>query len=78
MGAHDTEEMLDACKQQAILDEREITALRTAFADLVDAIRLTQEYTQLPALEGWSWYDALTRHAPDVAEKLRSAWQETR
>lgn len=38
-----------------------------AIAELAQAIRLTREYVGeelLPAVEGWSWYDALRRHAP--------------
>lgn len=44
-----------------------------ATAELVEALRLTVEYVgteTLPAKPGWSWYDALVRHAPDVAERL--------
>jgi len=39
--------------------------------DLVEAIRLTVEYVgneTLPAKRGWSWFDALVKHAPDVAQ----------
>lgn len=39
----------------------------TAVAELAQALRLTREYVGeelLPAVEGWSWYDALRRHAP--------------
>ncbi|WP_327592485.1 hypothetical protein [Streptomyces chartreusis] len=38
-----------------------------AVAELAQALRLTREYVGdelLPAVEGWSWYDALRRHAP--------------
>jgi hypothetical protein len=38
-----------------------------AIAELAQAIRLTREYVGeelLPPIEGWSWYDALRRHAP--------------
>ncbi|MGW3511195.1 hypothetical protein [Streptomyces sp. NPDC000994] len=38
-----------------------------AAADLAQALRLTREYVgedMLPAVEGWSWFDALRRHAP--------------
>jgi hypothetical protein len=38
--------------------------------DLTEAIRLTVEYIgndRLPALEGWSWFDALTKYAPEKA-----------
>lgn len=55
-----------------------ITELRahheSIVADLCDAIRLTAEYANLPAVEGWSWYDALRKHAPDAAERARVAW----
>lgn len=39
-----------------------------AIRELAQAIRLTREYVgpeKLPALDGWSWYDALKRHAPE-------------
>ena len=42
-----------------------------AFYELTEAIRLTVEYVgmdTLPPIEGWSWYDALVKYAPDVAE----------
>jgi hypothetical protein len=38
-----------------------------AVAGLAQALRLTREYVGadlLPAVEGWSWYDALRRWAP--------------
>jgi hypothetical protein len=38
-----------------------------AVVELAQAIRLTREYVGeelLPPVEGWSWYDALRRHAP--------------
>lgn len=41
----------------------------TAIDELADAIRLTVEYVgndTLPAIEGWSWYDALKRHRPGL------------
>jgi hypothetical protein len=56
------------------LMERRTTTLReraemaeAAVAELAQALRLTREYVGedlLPAVEGWSWYDALRRHAP--------------
>lgn len=42
-----------------------------AAKDLTEAIRLTQEYVgpeTLPPIEGWSWYDALVKYAPEAAE----------
>ena len=38
--------------------------------ELTEALRLTAEYTGqgvLPAIEGWSWYDALVKYAPQKA-----------
>ena len=43
--------------------------LREENWDLINAIRLTQEYSQLPAVEGWSWYDALNKYAPALLTK---------
>ncbi|MFE1082460.1 hypothetical protein [Brevibacterium sediminis] len=45
----------------------------TAIDDLAHAIRLTVEYVGndlLPAKEGWSWYDALKRHRPELVEEF--------
>lgn len=47
----------------------EVLALREANRDLADALRLTQEYVggeTLPAVEGWGWFDALSKHAPEM------------
>lgn len=44
-----------------------------AVAELVEAIRLTVEYLgteTLPPVEGWSWYDALRKYAPHLAESF--------
>ena len=44
-----------------------------AIEELTEAIRFTVEYigtAALPAVEGWSWYDALTKYAPDKARAL--------
>lgn len=41
--------------------------------ELTEAIRLTVEYTGndiLPAIEGWSWFDALVKYAPKVAQSF--------
>lgn len=37
--------------------------------DLAEALRLTQEYVgpeTLPAVAGWSWFDALSKYHPDL------------
>lgn len=44
---------------------------------LLEAIRLTQEYAQLPAVEGWSWYDAYRELRPDDARRLQREWEAT-
>jgi len=61
---------------QAIAEQRERELKRVgearqqaegAVQELAQAIRLTREYVGedvLPAIEGWSWYDALCRWAP--------------
>lgn len=44
--------------------------LKRANWDLIQAIRLTQEYSQLPAVKGWEWYDALEKHSPETLAHL--------
>ena len=44
--------------------------LKLANKELIRAIRLTQEYIQLPAVDGWSWYDALKKYAPELLPEL--------
>jgi len=41
----------------------------------LEAIRLTQEYAQLPCIDGWSWWDCYRQHRPEDAERLRREWQ---
>lgn len=43
--------------------------------ELLEAIRKTQEYIQLPALEGWTWYNAYRKYRPKDAERLRVEWE---
>jgi hypothetical protein len=46
---------------------RTLEEAEAAIAELAQALRLTREYVGeelLPPAEGWSWYDALRRHAP--------------
>lgn len=41
--------------------------------DLAMALVKTREYvypTTLPAREGWDWYDAMKKHAPDILEQV--------
>lgn len=55
-----------------------VNAQQEAISDLVEAIRLTVEYTGtdvLPPLPGWSYYDALKKHAPDIAEYFEKQHQ---
>ena len=52
-----------------------VSSSNDAVADLVEALRLTVEYVGLevlPPLAGWSWFDALQRHAPEVAEHFEA------
>lgn len=44
---------------------------------LLEAIRLTQEYAQLPALPGWSWFDIYRELRPDDAERLHREWERS-
>lgn len=42
-----------------------------AIEELTEALRLTVEYVgleMLPPLEGWSYYDALVKYAPEKAQ----------
>lgn len=52
-----------------------LASAETAKRELIEAIRLTQEYTSLPALEGWTWYDVLRKHDPDLAFYLKKQWE---
>ena len=45
-----------------------------AVHELCEAIRFTVEYIgtdRLPPVEGWSWYDALVKYAPEDAAEFR-------
>lgn len=59
---------INGARARAARAEDECGALNTAVHDLARALRLTQEYVGddlLPPIEGWEWYDALKRHAPE-------------
>lgn len=49
--------------------------MRRAKRELIQAIIWTQEYVQMSAIEGWSWYDVLRKYAPRDAERLRREWE---
>lgn len=52
---------------------REAKRLHQEKQELVRALRLTHEYVgldTLPAVPGWDWYDALSRHAPEYVASL--------
>jgi hypothetical protein len=58
----------------------ELEQAKTAVAELAQAIRLTREYVGeelLPPVEGWSWYDALRRHAPHELTTVDGTEQPT-
>ena len=45
--------------------------------ELVNALVWSAEYAGLPAAEGWSWYDALQKHAPSALEGFCPRDKET-
>ncbi|WP_261862409.1 hypothetical protein, partial [Mycobacterium montefiorense] len=48
----------------------------TAVHELCEAIRLTVEYVgpkTLPAIDGWLWFDALVKYAPETAQVFMQA-----
>lgn len=54
--------------------------MQLSIAELTEAIRLTVEYVgleTLPPIEGWSWYDALVKYSPNVAERFRELFGES-
>ena len=57
-----------------LVPESEVGGTPGAIDDLTDAIRLTVEYVgndTLPAIEGWSWYDALMKYRPKLAQEFK-------
>lgn len=46
-----------------------------AVEELLEAIRLTQEYAQFPCLPGWDWWDAYIKHRPNDAARLYHEWR---
>lgn len=58
-------------------DVDNVSSEEDAVLELCNAIRLSVEYVgtkTLPPIEGWSWYDALKKHAPEMAQELRNTW----
>ena len=58
------------------LNER-IDQLTHCSQELVDALVWSAQYAGLPAAEGWSWYDALKKHAPAALEGFYPRDEET-
>jgi hypothetical protein len=52
----------------ALLDERRKSE------EALEAIRFTQEYAQLPAIDGWSWWDVYRKYRPEDAVRLHHEW----
>lgn len=44
----------------------------------LEAIRLTQEYAQLPCVDGWSWWDFYRKHRPEDAARLKQEYEAYR
>lgn len=57
-------------------DRQLVPPLTPAEMDLATALRLTAEYAMLPALPGWSWYDALRRWVPAELAGYPAAYAE--
>ena len=57
------------------LCENDPATLRAQVEAALEAIRLTQEYVQLPCVDGWSWWDFYRTHRPEDAERLRREWE---
>lgn len=63
---------LEAANLRTERDAAQQEAAR-AIHRLTEALRLTVEYVgqgALPAIEGWSWWDAMVEYAPDVAAQM--------
>lgn len=63
-------------EQVVQLNER-IDQLTHCSQELVNALVSSAEYAGLPASEGWSWYDALKKHAPAALEVFCPRDEET-
>lgn len=65
-----------ALKENAERQYRE-KQLTECAQELVNALVWSAEYAGLPAAEGWSWYDALKKHAPSALEGFYPRDEET-
>ncbi|HMM95310.1 hypothetical protein [Phycicoccus sp.] len=55
-----------------------LVSYERAVHELTEAIRHTVEYVGvegLPPIDGWSWYDAMRKYAPDTAAEFLREWQ---
>lgn len=70
---HVRAKLVNAGRELAVAAEP--VAESEAIRELCEAIRLSVEYVGLDRLqphEGWSWYDALVKYAPETAAQLRA------
>lgn len=71
--------LIQKCDDRGLTETaRELDAAHSRNGDLVEALRLTVEYVGLdvlPPREGWSWFDALSKHAPSRAAQLAAKAQ---
>lgn len=67
--------LTDAEEKRVRADEREKIA--KAIEELTEAIRYTVEYVgpeMLPPIEGWAWWDAMVKYAPEKAARIARNW----
>jgi hypothetical protein len=48
----------------------EILRLRADLEEGLEAVRITQEYIQLPCVDGWLWWEFYKKHRPEDAMRL--------
>lgn len=71
----DSNDVADLIEQQA----NEVGERDTAIVELTEALRYTVDYVgldMLPPIEGWSWYDAMLKHAPGVATAFSLQYEQ--
>ena len=72
---NESEDLLSLPQLATIVETVDRVAKENAAArnDLTEALRLTVDYvglSTLPAIPGWTWFDALTKHAPGIADQF--------